>query len=293
MLGHGVLVETRSLVRVGGFPQLVSEDLAVTIAMAEAGLVGVIAFDIVGFEEFPRDYRSYWNRRRRWIQADAELIGKMMGRLLRCRVPVAARADLLARELRLPLGSIYWLLLVVASVFSFTDVGADVHLPAVAWAAALTLVAPVSPAFAIGRLDLSTRLRFVLAATVVGAATVSLHPIASYLGLRGRHEFISTGSWHRSRVVARSQLLYSCWEVASGLLFCVGGVVGKNWALSAMGLAAVCSPLLRRTSSNGLLAITATVFWGLITAQIVIDIADGSVPIEHLLVLCGLAITVI
>jgi len=293
MLGHGVLIETRSLVRVGGFPHLVSEDLAVTIAFAESGLVGVIAFDVVGFEEFPHDYRSYWNRRRRWIQADAELVRKMAGRLLRSRVRVAARADLLARELRLPLGSAYWLLLVAASVFSLSGAGEHVRLPAVAWVAAPALVAPVVPALTIGRVNLPGRLRFLFAVTVIGAATVSLHPVASYLGLRGRAEFVSTGSWHRTGAAAPSPLLYSSWDVASGLLFCAGGVAGRNCALSAVGLAAACSPVLRSTTRNGFLAVTVAVFWGLIVAQIVIDSANGSEPIEHLLALCGLAITVI
>ena len=48
MLGHGVLIRTESLREVGGFPNVISEDLGLTILFAEKGLTGIVEPASVG-----------------------------------------------------------------------------------------------------------------------------------------------------------------------------------------------------------------------------------------------------
>ena len=50
MLGHGVLIRTESLREVGGFPNVISEDLGLTILFAEKGLTGIVEPASVGLE---------------------------------------------------------------------------------------------------------------------------------------------------------------------------------------------------------------------------------------------------
>ena len=286
MLGHGVLLRTESLIAVGGFPNLVSEDLGLTILLAEKGLTGVIATNVIGREEFPRSYQVYWKQRRRWIQSDAEVVRKMLRKLWQSRVSWLARLDLSVRELRLPIVSAYWLLLFTVAVSGFLARTKNLVLPPLAWAFLPFLLVPALPALGIQRLSLMKRILYVCTATFVGAATSSLHPVASLQGLLGYRSFESTGSRHSPT----GSLHFLFWELFSGFVFFTGGLLANNWSLGAVGFAIGSSPLMRTRWETLTLAVGVIVFWMLILYQIHVDITNEFLPIEHVLVLVGLAI---
>jgi cellulose synthase/poly-beta-1,6-N-acetylglucosamine synthase-like glycosyltransferase len=291
MLGHGVLLDTRSLQAVGGFPNLVSEDLAFTILLAKAGLTGVIVTNVIGFEEFPRSYQAYWNRRRRWIQADAELVRKLLKPLWQSHIRWLGRLDLSIRELRLSLASMYWALLFLVGVSVFFAPRANLILPTFAWVSLPLFLIPALPALNIKRLSLTKRIVYICLMPFVGAATASVHPVATLQGLLGFRFFKPTGSKDdRERSVFSPLLL---WELFSACIFLIGGLLSNNWPLMALGLATGCSPLMRTRWKALILVSGGITFWMLILFQIGIDAVNGFLPIEHLLVLVGLAITLI
>lgn len=291
MLGHGVVLRTASLRAVGGFPDLVSEDLAVTLRLAEQGLAGTIAPHVIGREAFPRSYRAYWRRRRRWIQADAEVVRKML-RILWRRCPGwLACCDLSARELRLPLASAYWVLLVTLAVSATLTSEKPIGVSPGAWGLLPMLLAPALPALGISRLSWPRRVLYIGTMTFVGAATSALHPIASLQGLWGYRAFEPTGSRHPP--ASWSAALWLVWEVCSGALCVTGGLLARNWALVAVGWAMGWSPVLRTRWETPALAVGAITFWMLLLYQIHVDVTTGFLPIGHLLALVGLALTVL
>ena len=125
----------------------------------------------------------------------------------------------------------------------------------------------------------------------LGVAASTLHPPASVAGLLGRGHFMPTGS--RITEGDTSLRFYSIWEIASGLLYLSGGLAGANYALVAVGFAVVFSPILRTCLGSKFLATGVAVFWGLLSFQIVLDVAQGSMPVEHLFALVGLTINLI
>src|SRR5262249_32960111 len=133
MLGHGVLIRTAALQATSGFPCYVSEDLAFTIRAAELGLTGMIAPGVVAAEDFPPDYRKYWQRLCRWSFADADIRRRMLRRLLCSRITATARIDLALRELRLPLAALYWPMLLCISIASFFGVDSPAMTAAIWW----------------------------------------------------------------------------------------------------------------------------------------------------------------
>ena len=291
MLGHGVLIRTEDVHGIGGFPPVVSEDLGLTILLAEHGLSGLVATDVIGREEFPRSYRAYWKRRFRWIQADAEVVLKMLfSRLWRARISVFARVDLTLRELRLPLGSLYWGLLIFLAIRGAMGLTFAVTVPATLWLALLIVLAPVLPAPLWGRGRPRTRYPFPFLMCFVGATTIAIHPVATALGLAGQQRFDPTGNQQLER-----QTSQSLWELASGLLTLVGGVGSHNLALAAFGVAIVASPVLRMNERTEWVTMTigTVIFWAFICIQIALDCSLGPVPIEHVVVFVGLCIVLI
>lgn len=289
MLGHGVLLKTKLFLDIGGFPDLVSEDLALTIKFAEKGCKGIIAPHVIAREEFPRNYRSYWKRRKRWIRADTEVVKKMLKNMLHNKLGWVARLDLIAREFRLPMASSYWfvLLLLAFSPFSLSEI----VLPPIAWGGAFFFLTPALPAFWIKRVAVMERIRYILSVSFLGATTIHLHPFATAQGIVGFTHFEPTGVQHN--VCANTLPEHYWWDILAGLPLLIGGMIGGNWVIVAMGFSISYSLLLRTFSKHQVLTLGTVIFWGFLILQVFLDISNGSFSISHLAALVGLAITLI
>lgn len=291
MLGHGALLRTESVQRAGGFPDLVSEDLALTLRLAEIGQRGIVAVDVVGYEGFPPTYVAYWKRRQRWIRADAELVRKMLATWWRSAVGWGGKIDLSLRELRLPVASLYWLLLMYMAATSALGgwrESAEV-LPASVWACFPLAVVPALPVLTSGRIGFRQRMRYLCVMPFVGAATIPLHPVATVQGVAGIRGFEPTGS-PDGRKETR---WWSIWEALTACMLCIGGAQSANLLLIAIGFACGCSPLLRSHREDLVLVIGSYVFWVLLVYQAGIDVMCGVVPVAHPLALVGLALTLV
>ncbi|GAG47004.1 unnamed protein product, partial [marine sediment metagenome] len=85
LLGHGAIIRRRCWKHVGGFPELVSEDLAFAMRLREAGWRGQFVEDVIGYEDFPESIRAFRVRHMKWTRGTCELFSREFGRLLRSR----------------------------------------------------------------------------------------------------------------------------------------------------------------------------------------------------------------
>jgi len=117
LLGHGALVRRQTWLDAGGFPELVSEDLAFALRAREAGWRGRFAEDVVCYEEFPEDVRAFRVRHMKWTRGTCEFLVRETGRLLRSRrVTWVEKLDILLPTLNLPLSFLFFLFVLDANI---------------------------------------------------------------------------------------------------------------------------------------------------------------------------------
>ena len=110
LLGHGALIRRQAWVDAGGFPELVSEDLAFALRAREAGWRGRFAEDVVCIEEFPEDVRAFRVRHMKWTRGTCEFLSREAGRLLLThRLSWVEKIDILLPTLNLPLSFLFFL----------------------------------------------------------------------------------------------------------------------------------------------------------------------------------------
>jgi len=76
--GHGGMIRTGVWRKVGGFPQVVAEDLAFSTRASQLGYKGVIANDVVCYEDFPASYESFAKRHLKYARGACEHLQKEM-----------------------------------------------------------------------------------------------------------------------------------------------------------------------------------------------------------------------
>lgn len=117
-LGHGALLRRGCWEEVGGFPEIVSEDLAYAIAIRERGYHGVFAEDVVCWEEFPETVQAFRVRHVKWTRGTCEFLHHWMGRLISSpRITSVEKLDILFPTLNLPLTFFFFLFMINAALF--------------------------------------------------------------------------------------------------------------------------------------------------------------------------------
>ncbi|MFQ5544067.1 MAG: glycosyltransferase family 2 protein, partial [Nitrospiria bacterium] len=117
LLGHGAVLRRKCWEEVGGFPHLVSEDLAYAVRLREKGCKGTFAEDVICLEDFPDSVQSFRIRFMKWTRGTCELLTHEALRILRAKkISIAEKADILFPTLNLPLSMFYFLFIVDANV---------------------------------------------------------------------------------------------------------------------------------------------------------------------------------
>lgn len=94
--GHGALLRLKSIIDIGGFPEVVSEDIALTVRMRQYGYQGYFAHDIKCLEETPSSYRSFRRRNRKITSGTLEFLKKFYPDFFRSKkVPFVEKIDML------------------------------------------------------------------------------------------------------------------------------------------------------------------------------------------------------
>lgn len=129
LLGHGVVVRRRCWEAVGGFPELVSEDLAFAIALRDKGWHGQFAEDVICYESFPEDMRAFRIRHMKWTRGTCEFLHHQLGFLLRSRtISLVEKLDILLPVLGLPLSLFFFLYLLDANFVLVNLLGQPISL---------------------------------------------------------------------------------------------------------------------------------------------------------------------
>ena len=116
-LGHGAILRRNCWQMVGGFPEVVSEDLAYAIAIREQGYYGTFAEDVTCFEEFPETVRSFRVRHVKWTRGTCEFLHRYGIDLLRSnRMPWSEKLDILFSMANLPVTLFFFLYMVIAAI---------------------------------------------------------------------------------------------------------------------------------------------------------------------------------
>ena len=119
ILGHGYLIEREVLEKVNGHPEIVSEDLALTMVLATSGYKGIMDHLAMSQEIYPESVESIERRRFRYIVADWEILKtKYFKNFLLSSASLREKCDLFLREIRLPISSIYFSFAVIISIIT-------------------------------------------------------------------------------------------------------------------------------------------------------------------------------
>jgi cellulose synthase/poly-beta-1,6-N-acetylglucosamine synthase-like glycosyltransferase len=100
--GHGGIIRTKVWREVGGFPPLVSEDLAFSTRIRQLGYLGVIADDVVCDEDFPPSRAAFCKRQLKYVRGTCEHLKRdMVPFLCSLRVAWFEKADRLLASLNM------------------------------------------------------------------------------------------------------------------------------------------------------------------------------------------------
>lgn len=121
LLGHGAVIRRQVWEEIGGFPEIVSEDLAFSLRARQHGWHGVFAEDVICYEEFPETIRAFRVRHMKWTRGTCEFFAReMWPALWSRRVPLVEKLDVLFPALSLPLSLVYFLFVIDANlIFGF------------------------------------------------------------------------------------------------------------------------------------------------------------------------------
>lgn len=116
-LGHGALLRRKCWEEIGGFPDIVSEDLGFAIHVREKGYRGRFVEEVVCYEDFPDNVRAFRIRHMKWTRGTSEFLSKKMGWLLRARnISWTEKLDILFPTLNLPLTLLYFAFMINANL---------------------------------------------------------------------------------------------------------------------------------------------------------------------------------
>jgi cellulose synthase/poly-beta-1,6-N-acetylglucosamine synthase-like glycosyltransferase len=124
LLGHGAVLRRAAWEEIGGFPEIVSEDLGYALRIREHGWRGLFVEDVVCKEAFPETIRAFRVRHMKWTRGTCEFLSKEMTRALWSRrVSLVEKLDVLFPTLSLPLSLFYFLYIVDANLIIVTLFG--------------------------------------------------------------------------------------------------------------------------------------------------------------------------
>lgn len=275
-LGHGVVLQAEALRQVGAVPNIVSEDLALTMALAKLGRFGYFQDNLVALEGFPESLATYRKRFLRWTMADCECLAKCMWSFLTAKgVLWFEKLDILIREARMTVSSLFLPLVLIAwgaQSDAIINFGSNWHVMIVG------LVAFCAPSVAVllcpGH-SIRARLRLVLLGLSVYMSFAVLSTLALVrFFLERRVEYVVTGrrsgkqgTWGANGLGTQSL------EVSIGAILALAAIMQKDLILGGIGLALLLAPVCARISWHSWIAkLTGTIPGLLVMLGIIVAI---------------------
>lgn len=145
-LGHGAVLRRSCWEEVGGFPEIVSEDLGYAIAIRERGYFGEFAEDVICQEEFPETVRDFRVRHVKWTRGTCEFLRDWTQRIVFSKqMSTAEKMDILFPTLNLPMTFFFFLFMINASMVLPLLMGETRILTIETWLGAVTTAVIVIP----------------------------------------------------------------------------------------------------------------------------------------------------
>ena len=223
-LGHGAVLRTEAIRAAGGFPEIVSEDIALTVELARIGFRGVFADDLLCGEAFPDSFTAFRRRHKKWAMGTAQFLRLYVGRIVTAPLPWYQRLDLLLPALSLPMTVLLSLFIVGAHFVS---------IPVTPPLVAVSLLAIGSPLLPFLTLPRGQRLRASLVNTVAFMSLFTISILYVLRGALGRAVFLVTGE----RTMKNRVFDVAC-DVSMGI------VLVSLHPLNLLGFVALGTPLL-------------------------------------------------
>jgi cellulose synthase/poly-beta-1,6-N-acetylglucosamine synthase-like glycosyltransferase len=110
--GHGAIIRHDVWAKVGGFPEIVSEDLAFSTRIRQFGYHGYFVRDVTCYEDFPETYLQFRRRYEKWVKGACEYVHReFLPFLLSRHVTVPEKLDVLfsCMSLFLPSGFLVYI----------------------------------------------------------------------------------------------------------------------------------------------------------------------------------------
>ncbi|UCC30827.1 MAG: glycosyltransferase [Phycisphaerales bacterium] len=117
--GHGALLNVKAVLSVGGFPEVVSEDIALAARLREAGFRGYFASHVTSLEECPPSYEAFRRRSGKILAGTLQFLFQLFPSFLRSsRVPLVEKIDVLvsASVMYLPIFYLMFVFLLHAGI---------------------------------------------------------------------------------------------------------------------------------------------------------------------------------
>lgn len=138
LLGHGAMFKREVWEKTGGFPELVSEDLAFATRACVHGYRGVFAKDVVCLEDFPVDYEAFRKRHRKWTGGTVEYLREELPAFLRSGRPsLTEKLDVLIPVTQLPITFLSLTSILLIGFLHFTGNGIASGTTAFPWLVAI------------------------------------------------------------------------------------------------------------------------------------------------------------
>lgn len=118
MLGHGAMISRECYLSAGGFPNLVAEDLCLSIEARNHGYYVAFAPNIICEEEYPIDYMAFKKRHSKWTQGNLEFIKKYTKKIVKSKMTWYEKADIVLFTYNLPLTAIFAFFIFLNLVFA-------------------------------------------------------------------------------------------------------------------------------------------------------------------------------
>jgi len=259
MLGHGVLVRTEACSKAGGFPEVVAEDVAFTIALRHAGYTGFFAEDIVCSEGVPENLGQLRKRTYRMTMADTEtFVQHTVPFIKSASASFAGKCDIIAHTLRRTATSLFLPYLLLLLAISFVSASAMTTITW--WLVAFGLLAAVSPLARVVVSRYRTPIKLFRHLSQVTCAYVSFYlhttiAILAFIVARKAHFIVTAAKVKEktrrrrgfretiSRLNPNSKPMVSA-SIIFALLLAAGAIYSLNLALLGLALAMV-SPMLQ------------------------------------------------
>lgn len=141
-MGRGALITAECVEAVGGFPEMVMEDLAFSLEVQRAGFDIVYAPELVSAEDYPVDYHAFKKQHGKFVEAATEFVGRYSSTILRSELSAVKKTDLLLETVMAPAGAAFALVLFFAGLLPLGPDGGAV-LPS--WMGATLAICGVAP----------------------------------------------------------------------------------------------------------------------------------------------------